>query len=203
MQTFLATYDLAENAALLDGKRLFKQLVEAATILDILANKKTGAWASHPATKQWRGFEIGLLAYITSIWQECNKRGIAPHSQIFNKAYALEEAALAALKEHPTNASIFPQWWGREDILITHRSRLKCKGLLDIYCAALKKALKIKKFDDWSKMQFGKTKNELRHADALVLERMLIQKGITVPTNNHYDRKEWAHIPFDLCYIWP
>lgn len=214
MNTFISDYNLTKNAANLDGKRLFKQLLEGKQILNILVNgdkiKKKG-WKNHPAVLQWKNYEIGLFWYLRRIWQECQNRGIALDSQLFNECQKLIlsiKKGGAYIDCDETNKKvakfILPKWWGRADILISHRSRLKCKGLVDATCTAIKSQLKIKSIDSWLKQNFKKTKNQLRYEDLKFIRVMAHANGVSFRgIKNHYDIPEWSEIPFDLDYIWP
>lgn len=75
MQTFLVSTDFDQVARSLDKKRLNKQLLEGRQILYALAGLSKG-WVNHPATKMWRGHELFLHDYLTSIMTECSSRGI-------------------------------------------------------------------------------------------------------------------------------
>lgn len=200
MNTFISDYDLTKNAANLDGKRLFKQLLEGKQILDVLVNNKK-SWSNHPAVNQWRGYELGLFFYIESIWEQLQNKKIALNSKLYGWCKA--QVLINKLANKTKNKDIYPKWWGRADILESHRSRLKCKGLIDVYCAAIKKHLKIKKIDAWLKKYFNKTKNQLKYPDAQVLYALIIQLNIKNVEPSHYDRKDWAKIPYDLEYVWP
>lgn len=212
MQTFISDYQLDKNAANLDGKRLFKQLLEGKQILDILINKKEGSWSSHPATLQWKNFEIGLFWYLRAIWNECQKREIALDSQLFDQCYKLilkiklGGGYIDCDENNRKVAKIcLPKWWNREDILISHRSRLKAKGLIDIYCAAIKKQFKVKKLDVFLKDKFGKTKNQLRFEDVNKLDRLLALAKVDCRSfikQNHYNFPQWSKIPYNLDYVW-
>ncbi len=50
MQTFLPYESFDESTMVLDKKRCWKQVVEAAQIIDVLEGRRTG-WANHPAVK--------------------------------------------------------------------------------------------------------------------------------------------------------
>ena len=51
-----------ETAKALDKRRLNKQIAECTQMLDALEGK-TNAWAHHPCTLQYQGYERWLLAY--------------------------------------------------------------------------------------------------------------------------------------------
>lgn len=100
-----------------------------------------------------------------------------------------------------------PDWWGREDIINSHKSRLTCKGQIDAYCAAIKKGLKIKSIDKWLKEKYGKTKNQLKWADCLKLKEFIDENNlVTLIPVNHYNQFDWI-LDVDIHpakeYIWP
>lgn len=208
MQTFLTSYNLAQNACRLDRKRLFKQLVEGYQILNVLTNTDRAGWRNHPAVKQWQGNEICLYNYIKSIWKECQNRKIAQESKLFSKVDNLitswmDNKVRSGLGSYGEFSNIkYPEWWQREDITSSHRSRLKCKGQIDVQCAAIKKALKIKKIDDWLKENYGKTKNQLRYSDSLVLAQFMREKEIELTDTNFYESFGWSE-GLEQEYVWP
>lgn len=75
MQTFLPYSDFDQVAAILDSKRLNKQLLEGRQILQALSGNSKG-WRNHPATRMWAGSEGVLYNYLTEIAKEMNTRGI-------------------------------------------------------------------------------------------------------------------------------
>lgn len=106
MQTFVPSdISFRECARILDYRRLGKQRVEAFQILNAL---KTGmAWANHPATKMWRGYEAALRQYMGAMIDEWIDRG-------YNNTMI-----------RPRVSSTFkqPHWWGGP-IHSTHRAAL-------------------------------------------------------------------------------
>ena len=74
MQTFLPWPDFATSAKALDMRRLGKQRVETLQILKALTDENYG-WQHHPATKMWRGYEVGLVNYGVAICAEWITRG--------------------------------------------------------------------------------------------------------------------------------
>lgn len=83
MQTFLPYPSFRKSAQVLDDKRLGKQRVEAFQILKTL---KTGrkAWANHPATRMWRGYEFALMMYMNAMILEWKRRGFKNTMQLAN-----------------------------------------------------------------------------------------------------------------------
>ena len=77
MQTFLPQSDYYVSAAILDSKRLNKQILECYQILNVLSGKSpTGGWRNHPAVLMWKGFERGLWSYVQAMIAEAKSRGI-------------------------------------------------------------------------------------------------------------------------------
>lgn len=83
MQTFfVSTGPVSRTAEQLDRARLGKQRVEAMQILLVLLQRDTHGvrriargWVNHPAAKMWRGHELALAEYTTSMCDEWLRRG--------------------------------------------------------------------------------------------------------------------------------
>ena len=85
MQTFLPQSDYRVSAAMLDSKRLNKQILECYQILNVLSGKSpTGGWRNHPAVLMWKGFERGLWAYVQAMVDEAKSRGIKTENNEIN-----------------------------------------------------------------------------------------------------------------------
>lgn len=126
MQTFLPVPDFKECARILDKKRVWKQVIEAKTILNTLkrcresgnGNQKFGScplspapWSNHPVTRMWRWHEGLLTIYYNTFLRECiNER------QIRVKAYS--EIIL------PSTVYPLPSWMSDERVYSSHRSNL-------------------------------------------------------------------------------
>ncbi|OKK21913.1 cytoplasmic protein [Streptomyces sp. CB00455] len=70
MQTFLPFPSFQASAAVLDGRRLGKQRVEAVQVLRGLIVPDYG-WRRHPAVRMWAGYEEALVRYgldVCHIW---------------------------------------------------------------------------------------------------------------------------------------
>jgi hypothetical protein len=111
MQTFLPYKDFAKSATMLDKQRCWKQVVEAAQIIDILEGRKT-SWANHPAVKMWEGYTKALKVYFNAmLWQSKNIHGIN------TKYNYLDFGTFNYEKESP--------WWlGKKKFHRSHRARL-------------------------------------------------------------------------------
>lgn len=101
----------AECAQVLDRQRLGKQRVEVLQLLRANLGVTRG-WQNHPCAKMWRGYEGGLAAYGIAVCEEWVKRGY--------KDTCAEKIAMLA---EPRDSAL-PSWWGREDIVLSHRSNL-------------------------------------------------------------------------------
>lgn len=111
MQVFVPENTFSEIAKVLDYRRLGKQRVETFQILR--ANLGiTNGWKNHPASRMWLGYEAGLSAYGVAICKEWIARGY--NDTTLEKITDLVEP----------DAEDLPEWWGREDIMLSHRSNL-------------------------------------------------------------------------------
>lgn len=136
MQTFITSYegDWVYTAQTLDNLRLNKQALEGWQILMTLLEldpsgeyRPARGWVNHPATKMWRGYELALYGYITTMVTEWHKRGY--QSTIADKATRTIEVGysqgLVTNYEEP--------WWRlNKDVLkavaTTHRQALLWKN---------------------------------------------------------------------------
>lgn len=119
MQTFLPVADFTATAQMLDKKRLWKQVLEAKTILSILQGtakekvKRDGTtyipWSQHPAVLMWQGYESALEAYYSELLSEAKyRRGI--------------NTQLTLLQTHIH--VVLPPWLGHSAFHASHRSNL-------------------------------------------------------------------------------
>lgn len=122
MQTFVPFTDNAMNAAVLDSRRLNKQLLEGRQVYNILAtNKRSGAWVNHPAVKMWRNYDTGLFEYLRHIKNECVNRGISTEKN-WNALVSMHEN-----NWHRGDKSVMPPWWGDVRVHQSHRNNLYVK----------------------------------------------------------------------------
>jgi hypothetical protein len=193
MQNFLPYSDFHKSASCLDNRRLVKQNLETTQCLAALCSFSQG-WRNHPAVKAWVGHIPALIEYGLAINAECIKRGYKDNSAKYQRfSDYCEQNKL--IKDYPT-------WLGNEDFHSSHRSRLLAKGLIDSICSVLKKKLKIKKLDNWTKKYFNKTKNELRFEDSHKLHDLAREQAGPFNINNHYSQFNWTDDP-SKPYIWP
>lgn len=112
MQTFVPYADDWRSAAVLDDKRLLKQIVECHQILRALTDDNYG-WQNHPAVKMWRGYSVRLYSYYEAMQAEYKKR----RSKFVNVAPPINNNDLAN----------DPDWWGGV-IHASHRANLLRKN---------------------------------------------------------------------------
>jgi hypothetical protein len=119
VQTFVPYPDFAESAAVLDNKRLNKQLLEGRQVYHILTENRThGAWVNHPAVKMWRNYDNALYAYLGAVKHECDMRGISTQKnwEAINQMYHWNW-------DRGYNV-VMPPWWGDERVHQSHRNNL-------------------------------------------------------------------------------
>ena len=119
MQTFLPYEDFDQSAAILDNRRLNKQLLEGRQIANIIVSRKTtGGWVNHPAVNMWRKHHILFYKYLSAIVRECDKREISYMNnwQEINKIYRTIGGEW-----------IIPKWLGNEKFHLSHRQNLYIK----------------------------------------------------------------------------
>lgn len=107
MQTFLPYPSFLESIQCLDNKRLGKQRVEAAQILDVLEGR-TQAWKNHPAVKMWRGYENALRHYFNGCVFEWMRRGFKNTMEPLSTSWDLK----------------LPPWIGDSIFHDSHKSKL-------------------------------------------------------------------------------
>ena len=113
MQPFLPYSDFRESAKVLDTKRLGKQRVEVLQLLNSFFRPNYKGWKNHPAREMWRGYENGLVEYGLVICQVWKERGY--------KDTCYEKIGVY---HDPSKPVTFPDWIGREDIHLSHKSKL-------------------------------------------------------------------------------
>lgn len=116
MQTFLPLPSFSDSLIALDHMRLGKQRVECWTILRAMRGE-IAAWANHPATRMWRGYDGALIRYaLTScaVWQ---LRG-------YNDNMAERFKLYASKHNIDWKSPAMPIWFGYEPFHESHRSNL-------------------------------------------------------------------------------
>ena len=115
MNTFMPYSDFKQVAMCLDYKRLGKQRVECYQILRTLKGDSKG-WINHPIVKMWRGKEVVLGQYATTMCEEWIKRGYKDTLKP-----KLEELQLYFLERGHNE---IPSWIYDEELLKSHQSNL-------------------------------------------------------------------------------
>lgn len=118
MQSFLPYSSYLKSAQVLDRLRLGKMRLESLTILKTNLGLSK-AWASHPCTKQWKGFELSLAHYCWEIIQEWKRRGYKD---------SCEEKLLRLVSYKEFYNSTPPFWMCDEDFHSRHRAALLYKN---------------------------------------------------------------------------
>lgn len=113
MQTFLPYADFASSAKALDMKRLGKQRVEVLQLLNSFYKPDYKGWKNHPAREMWRGYENALVRYGQFVCVEWMERGY--NDTCYEKISKYFDERKPAFD---------PPWIGREDIHLSHKSRL-------------------------------------------------------------------------------
>jgi len=114
VQTFLPYKDFYRSGKSLDNKRLGKQRVEVLQMLNkIHGLTKGNGWTNHPCTKMWSATPNALVEYGIQICTAWRERDF--------KDTCLEKIKAHFKKELTHN---MPQWLGREDLHISHKSKL-------------------------------------------------------------------------------
>lgn len=200
MQTFLAYSDYAQSAAILDNKRLFKQLIEAKSILK--ANATGKGWIHHPITKAWRGYSPELAIYTLIIAKECVKRGIKVSLENEKKSIRMYYVVTTS------RDFIKPLFVGNELFHASHRSNLLRKGRADAVCAQLKEMYRPRSINTWLKHFNFPEKSALKISDIETLEiiadnrnKEVSKSSIIERPDNYYKQFGWTE-PDNLSYVW-
>lgn len=120
MQTFLPFPSFIESAQVLDKRRCWKQVIEAAQIISVLEKLEkqlniTIGWVNHPAVRMWEGYTWLLKEYFNSFLDIAKtKHGINTQYQPFSSMDILGSKGYLDI----------PFWLGNEDFHRAMRSRL-------------------------------------------------------------------------------
>lgn len=211
MQTFVPYSTYCESLAVLDQKRLNKQIVEGIQIAQIVYrnpifhSSKTHthtAWANHPAVLMWKDCGYGLLTYINCAIIEAQKRGYLKNSSMVEDfKYFLNKENIVLDK------IVYPDWWN-SDIHYSHASALLFKSWvkmvvyklshdynLPVYRVDKNHVLRnLKKFDRYqvikelerfSKVQYVVSKQKLNTEESIFKKYYTRFSGIS-PALNYY-----------------
>lgn len=124
MQTFLSENTFERSAAVLDDKRLNKQLLEGRQILKLLVEQnKKAAWFNHPAVRMWDGYVPFLYQYLIRIKNECKARGIK-----YDTNWNVIKQLWSQYKQDNDKTILIPFWWSdkkiQQRLLQSHKVRL-------------------------------------------------------------------------------
>lgn len=114
MNTFLPYKDFIKSAQTLDNKRLGKQRVEVLQMLNKIHGLTNGkGWTNHPCTKMWSKHPNALVQYGIDVCNVWRSRGF-------------KDTCLEKIQKHynPNLTNDMPQWLGREDFHVSHKSKL-------------------------------------------------------------------------------
>jgi hypothetical protein len=125
MQTFLPYADFDASARVLDDRRLGKQRVETLQVMRALTVPGYG-WQHHPVTAMWRGYRPALMAYQVATCAEWARRGF--QDTCLEKTRAVLDDVPDDARAYDSGAYELPPWVGREDVHLSHRSKLLAKA---------------------------------------------------------------------------
>jgi hypothetical protein len=114
MQTFLPYKSFKKTAQVLDDKRLFKQVVEARQLINLITTGKTKSgrkyrgFTNHPARYMWEGHANALKEYANEMLLEVKRRG-----KVNTKMRPLKVGKV-----------IYPKWIGSNKFHSSHRAAL-------------------------------------------------------------------------------
>lgn len=111
MQTFLVSKSFQRSAQALDSKRLNKQVIEVAQILNAMYKENTG-WRNHPITKMWRNYHVALAEYGMTMEKERLNRGMNPHKSTI------------VIKRYLKGKKYYPSWINSRKLHLSHKSNL-------------------------------------------------------------------------------
>lgn len=114
MNTFLPYADFVESGKSLDNKRLGKQRVEVLQMLNKINGITKGrGWTNHPCTKMWQETPNALVEYGLNICEVWKSKGF-------------KDTCYEKIKAHfkPGTSTKMPGWLGRDDIHLSHQSKL-------------------------------------------------------------------------------
>jgi len=192
MQVFLPYSNIEESVKHLDNQRLNKQMVECHQILNAIVNK-TG-WKSHPISVMYSNNINSLVDYGLAACLEAKGRNIKWEKN-YDKIISFYNDSLT---DDP------PEWLGRQDIHDSHKSRLLCKGEIDMLYLAIKKHFKFRSINTWllANPIFKKEKNYLKFQDINRLRQIVKENQISLDGyKNYYKQYNWQ-VPMDSEYIW-
>lgn len=176
MQTFLPESDIEKSINCLDKQRLWKQVLEAKTLLQ-------GGWPNHPCSKMWNGYKDCLGFYLNTALYRWKKLG----------------ANFSVVPVEHEYDFIYPTWFGMEEFHNSHKSKLLFKGECQEVRRIIQQKYSIKidnfcednkypKYKQWTFEDLQKIKK-----DEFIID---------IQIKNYYRNFGWT-VPLDLNYVWP
>jgi hypothetical protein len=126
VQTFLPYPSFGASAAVLDGRRLGKQRVEALQVLRGLTVPGYG-WRRHPAVRMWAGYEEALVRYgleVCGVWTETGRADTCAATMVADLRSRLPDGGPVRTQEELAAAGELPPWLGLPEFHRSHRSAL-------------------------------------------------------------------------------
>ncbi|MEU8462000.1 MSMEG_6728 family protein [Streptomyces sp. NPDC029003] len=131
MQTFLPFASFQDSAAVLDGRRLGKQRVEALQVLRGLIVPDYG-WRRHPAVRMWAGYEEALVRYgldVCRVWTAGGRADTCATTLVHDyRAWLPGEGGGPRTQERLAADGELPPWLGEPAFHRSHRSALVRKA---------------------------------------------------------------------------
>jgi len=121
LQTFLPYPNFSKSAAVLDTKRLGKQIIEAQQVFKAITQPDYG-WQSHPAVNMWRGYEQCLVVYA----QACNFEWFTRRGKDHGAWTNLLALWQQYVKDNPHDPTqrFLPPWYNDDRFHRSHQSNL-------------------------------------------------------------------------------
>ncbi|MGW5849140.1 MSMEG_6728 family protein [Streptomyces sp. NPDC055254] len=129
MQTFLPFPSFRASAAVLDGRRLGKQRVEALQVLRGLIVPGYG-WRRHPAVRMWTGYEEALVRYgldVCGEWTASGRADTCAVTLVEDYRGWLPGGDLRSQEQLAADGDL-PPWLGDPDFHRSHQSALVRKA---------------------------------------------------------------------------
>ncbi|MCB5164479.1 MSMEG_6728 family protein [Streptomyces bambusae] len=127
MQTFLPLPSFQASAAVLDGRRLGKQRVEALQVLRGLTVPGYG-WRRHPAVRMWTGYEEALVRYgleVCRVWTDAGRADTCAASLVADyRSWRADGTGAVRTQEELAGAEALPPWLGLPEFHRSHQSAL-------------------------------------------------------------------------------
>lgn len=128
MQTFLPYPSFRDSARALDNRRLSKQLVEGAQILDTLLDGAKMVGNPYPYL-MWDRYEVALLRYLLNCYDEWQRRLVDGErgGKLLHKS-GEQVLEYVVWRGKPITTCNLPPWLGDERLHSSHRAALLYKS---------------------------------------------------------------------------